>query len=95
MAERTSIKELVEAGVLPVGGVLEFTRKGVTYDAVIAADGRVAVVKAWPDSISAASKAATGKWTNGWEDWKLDGVGLDDLEEAAREFVQLRMKKGA
>lgn len=65
-----SVSDLIGAGLLKPGTILQPLRKGVTDTARVLADGRLEVGTATYESLSAAAKAATGTTSEaGWDFW--------------------------
>jgi hypothetical protein len=86
-----SVADLIDAGLLRPGTVLQPLRGKVTQTATVMADGRLQVGTASYDSVSGAAKAVSGKQAEpGWEFWRApsgDGgfVSLFELRAHLRE----------
>jgi len=88
-----SVVDLIDAGLLQPGTVLQPLRDKLTQTATVLGDGRLQVGTASYESVSAAAKAVSGKQAEpGWEFWRApsgDGgfVSLFELRARLREGV--------
>jgi Restriction Enzyme Adenine Methylase Associated len=84
-----SVKDLIEGGLLEVGGMLRPARPGREATAVVLEDGRVRVGDQVLSSLSAAATAVTGNKSDpGWDFWAIEKDGelvtLYELREQLR-----------
>ena len=85
---RTTLADLVSAGLLPEGATIEANVKGVTHVARVV-QGTMQVGGETYRSPSAASIAIrkVAAW-NGWVDWKYKGETLDDLRKRLPQMAE-------
>lgn len=78
--KRDSINDLIDAGLLSPGTILEATYKGEQYLAEVTHDGRLDVEGRLFESPTAAAQSVMSGKLNGWKYWRvLDGPGLMEL----------------
>jgi hypothetical protein len=78
-----SVADLVSAGLLPEGAVIDFPYKGQTFHAKVR-DGCIDYAGALYDSPSPAGMAITGSSVNGWRVWQYHGRTLAELRGRLR-----------
>ncbi|MBF0270937.1 MAG: DUF2924 domain-containing protein [Magnetococcales bacterium] len=81
--KNVSIKDLMDAGLLSSGSVLELKYKNNNYNAKIDHNGDIVYEGVSRKSLSAAAKLITKSENNGWDSWKIRENGrlisLSDL----------------
>jgi hypothetical protein len=88
---RTTVADLVDAGVLAAGDALYFSSTRVTITAggqLQAADGRQFA------SPTDAATVLSGSIRNGWDCWRVGGASGVKIKELRRKFEQARSKSG-
>jgi hypothetical protein len=71
-----TVKDLIDAGMLTPGQVLEPTRRGKAERAIVLDSGRLKLGDSEFETLSAAAKAVTGNSSEpGWEFWAVDEDG--------------------
>ena len=80
-SDDTTLSDLVAAGLLPSGSLLQSNLNGVIYDAIITEDGHIELDDGTSHlTPSGAFKAATGRIGNGWDKWETsDGATIGSL----------------
>jgi hypothetical protein len=83
MSTKTTVADLITAGLLSEGDVVSIKRKSAQADALITADGQLELEdgRTFTSPSKAAMEALGFPSINGWAVWKLGDVPLMDLRE--------------
>ena len=87
--KRTTLAELLNAGLLQPDTAMELHVHGVTHVGLVRNDG-IEVNGHLYQSPSAAAVAVTGRASNGWRDWSYKGESLDQLRARLRSAIPVQ-----